>query len=206
MAQSPVRSVPTAPAAGRTKLSSSGMAPHRHRGMASQPASGVKQPTPAKPSDPTPRLPRICYLSCPGRRAGSPTTQLTSSTRAGDGALSAASTEEIITHGESKQVEFRQTGRINLHTKQRDPVTEQMVVKSLAGFMNTAGERSSPALPILVRSSASRQTSTRSAKTEPRRLRSLAHWLTGQHARSHRCCWHQFQFDDFPTARSVEWT
>ena len=105
--------------------------------------------------------------------------------------MSAASTEEIITHGESKQVEFKQTGRINLHTKQRDPVTEQMVVKSIAGFMNAAGERSSPALPILVRSSASRQTSTRSAKTEPRRLRSLVHWPTGQHARSHRCCWHQ---------------
>ena len=50
MAQSPVRSVPYPPAAGRARLPSSGMAPHRHRGMGSQPDGGVKQPTPVKPS------------------------------------------------------------------------------------------------------------------------------------------------------------
>ena len=58
---------------------------------------------------------------------------------AGDGATSVASTKEIITHGESKRVEFKQTGRISLRTKQRDPVIEQAVVKSIAGFMNTEG-------------------------------------------------------------------
>ena len=63
----------------------------------------------------------------------------TQAARAGDGAMSAASTDEIITHGESKQVEFKQTGRINLHTKQRDPIIEQTVVKSIAGFMNAEG-------------------------------------------------------------------
>ncbi|MDE0375152.1 MAG: protease Lon-related BREX system protein BrxL [bacterium] len=51
----------------------------------------------------------------------------------------AVSTEELISQGESKHVEFKQTGRINLHTKQRDPVIEQMVVKSIAGFMNAEG-------------------------------------------------------------------
>ena len=51
----------------------------------------------------------------------------------------ALSTEELISQGESKHVEFKQTGRINLHTKQRDPVIEQMVVKSIAGFMNAEG-------------------------------------------------------------------
>src|SRR5690606_27038826 len=40
---------------------------------------------------------------------------------------------------ESKHVEFKQTGRVNLHTQQRDPVMEQMVVKSVAGFMNAEG-------------------------------------------------------------------
>ena len=49
------------------------------------------------------------------------------------------STEELIVQGESKHVEFKQTGRINIHTKQRDPVIEQMVVKSIAGFMNAEG-------------------------------------------------------------------
>ena len=58
---------------------------------------------------------------------------------AGDGARRVASTEEIITHGESKRVEFKQTGRINLYTKQRDPVIEHEVVKAIAGFMNAEG-------------------------------------------------------------------
>ena len=58
---------------------------------------------------------------------------------AGEGGPTAISTEEMIAHGESKRIEFKQTGRINLHTKQRDPVIEQMVVKSIAGFMNSEG-------------------------------------------------------------------
>ena len=48
-------------------------------------------------------------------------------------------TKNLIAAGESKRVEFKQTGRVNLHTKQRDPVIEQMVVKSVAGFMNAEG-------------------------------------------------------------------
>ena len=55
------------------------------------------------------------------------------------GSPSAISTEEMISQGESKHVEFKQTGRINLRTKQRDPIIEQMVVKSIAGFMNADG-------------------------------------------------------------------
>jgi ATP-dependent Lon protease len=52
---------------------------------------------------------------------------------------SEAATVHLIAAGESKYVEFKQTGRINLHTQQRDPVIEQMVVKSIAGFMNAEG-------------------------------------------------------------------
>ena len=51
----------------------------------------------------------------------------------------AASTEEVIAAGESKWVEFKQTGRVNLHTNQRDEVIEQQVVKAIAGFMNAEG-------------------------------------------------------------------
>lgn len=50
-----------------------------------------------------------------------------------------ATTSELIAAGESKHVEFKQTARVNLHTKQRDPVIEQMVIKSVAGFMNAEG-------------------------------------------------------------------
>jgi ATP-dependent Lon protease len=48
-------------------------------------------------------------------------------------------TSDLIVAGESKRVEFEQTARVNLHTKQRDPVIEQMIVKSVAGFMNAEG-------------------------------------------------------------------
>ena len=51
----------------------------------------------------------------------------------------ATSTEEVIAAGESKWVEFKQTGRVNLHTNQRDEVIEQQVVKAVAGFMNAEG-------------------------------------------------------------------
>jgi ATP-dependent Lon protease len=58
-----------------------------------------------------------------------------------DGSASPASapTPDLIASGESKKVEFKQTARVNLHTKQRDPVIEQMVVRSVAGFMNAEG-------------------------------------------------------------------
>jgi ATP-dependent Lon protease len=48
-------------------------------------------------------------------------------------------TGELIRVGESKRVEFKQTARVNVHTKQRDPVIEQMVVRAVAGFMNAEG-------------------------------------------------------------------
>ena len=57
----------------------------------------------------------------------------------GGGGPAAISTEEIIAQGESKHVEFKQTGRVNLHTKERDSVIEQMVVNAIAGFMNADG-------------------------------------------------------------------
>ncbi len=50
-----------------------------------------------------------------------------------------ASTEEVIAAGESKWVEFKQTGRVNLHTNQRDEIIEQQLVKAVAGFMNAEG-------------------------------------------------------------------
>ncbi len=67
----------------------------------------------------------------------------TEAAEAGDGTKPAVraslATSELIARGESKYVEFKQTARVNLHTKQRDPIMEQMVVKSVAGFMNAEG-------------------------------------------------------------------
>jgi ATP-dependent Lon protease len=48
-------------------------------------------------------------------------------------------TIELIRVGESRRVEFKQSARVNRHTKQRDVVIEQMVVKSIAGFLNGDG-------------------------------------------------------------------
>jgi hypothetical protein len=47
--------------------------------------------------------------------------------------------KDVIAGGESKVVEFKSTGRKNLHTGQKDPVIEWNIVKSLAGFMNGHG-------------------------------------------------------------------
>jgi ATP-dependent Lon protease len=49
------------------------------------------------------------------------------------------STAELIADGEDVRVEFKQTARVNLATKQRDQVIELMVVKSVAGFLNSHG-------------------------------------------------------------------
>jgi len=46
---------------------------------------------------------------------------------------------ELIAAGESARLEFKQTARVNLATKQRDQVIELMVIKSLAAFMNGQG-------------------------------------------------------------------
>jgi len=48
-------------------------------------------------------------------------------------------TAELIKTGEGASVEFKQTARVNLATKQRDPLMELMVIKSVAGFMNARG-------------------------------------------------------------------
>jgi ATP-dependent Lon protease len=50
-----------------------------------------------------------------------------------------ASVAELITGGEGARVEFKQTARVNLSTRQRDQVIELMVIKSVAGFMNSYG-------------------------------------------------------------------
>lgn len=56
-----------------------------------------------------------------------------------DGTPTLASIIELIAQGESSRVEFKQTARVNVATKQRDQVIELMVVKSIAGFMNGHG-------------------------------------------------------------------
>jgi len=46
---------------------------------------------------------------------------------------------QILTAGESGEVEFKSTLRTNLHTRNRDPRMELGVLKTLAGFLNTNG-------------------------------------------------------------------
>src|SRR3954470_5380586 len=58
---------------------------------------------------------------------------------ADDGAPSGGSIADLIARGEGARVEFKQTARVNLSTKQRDQVIELMVAKSIAGFMNAHG-------------------------------------------------------------------
>lgn len=50
--------------------------------------------------------------------------------------LSAA---ELITEGESHNVEFKQTARWNAHTEQKDPKLELVIAKTVAGFLNADG-------------------------------------------------------------------
>ena len=49
------------------------------------------------------------------------------------------SLKDIIDTGESDQVEFKSTLRINLHTRDRDPRMEMAVLRTIAGFLNTNG-------------------------------------------------------------------
>ena len=51
------------------------------------------------------------------------------------------SVAQLATTGESDQVEFKATLRINQHTGQKDPRMELAVLKTLAGFLNTNGGR-----------------------------------------------------------------
>lgn len=48
-------------------------------------------------------------------------------------------TRTLISGGESKTVEFKSTGRLNLHTEEHDRRMEWAVLKSIAGFMNASG-------------------------------------------------------------------
>jgi ATP-dependent Lon protease len=56
-----------------------------------------------------------------------------------DGAPQWVSVAELIARGEGARVEFKQTARVNLSTKQRDQVIELMVAKAIAGFINAHG-------------------------------------------------------------------
>lgn len=47
--------------------------------------------------------------------------------------------KEIIENGESEEIEFKSTLRINLHTKLSDTRIELSILKTLAAFMNTKG-------------------------------------------------------------------
>ncbi|MGI8753283.1 MAG: GmrSD restriction endonuclease domain-containing protein [Acidimicrobiales bacterium] len=45
----------------------------------------------------------------------------------------------LLKGGETKVVEFKSTGRLNLHTNEKDPNVEWAVLKSIAGFANAYG-------------------------------------------------------------------
>ena len=47
--------------------------------------------------------------------------------------------EDILEAGESQTTEFKSTARWNLHTEARDPKIEQVVVKTVCGFLNAEG-------------------------------------------------------------------
>ena len=49
------------------------------------------------------------------------------------------SLDELVLNGESSEVEFKSTLRVNLHTGQKDPRMEHAVLKTIAGFLNTNG-------------------------------------------------------------------
>lgn len=50
-----------------------------------------------------------------------------------------ATAAELMAAGESSSVEFKQTARWNVHTKQRDPKIELVIAKTVAGFLNADG-------------------------------------------------------------------
>ena len=52
---------------------------------------------------------------------------------------SAKSVSEILAAGESREVEFKQTARHNVHTGERDARIELAVAKTVAGFLNSGG-------------------------------------------------------------------
>ena len=50
-----------------------------------------------------------------------------------------SSTEELISRGEGRTVEFKSSARWNLHRNDRDPAIEREIVKAVSGFMNAHG-------------------------------------------------------------------
>lgn len=50
-----------------------------------------------------------------------------------------ATTRDLLSRGESDQLEFKSTARFNLHTKMRDERLERRIVASVAGFLNGQG-------------------------------------------------------------------
>lgn len=49
------------------------------------------------------------------------------------------STAELLRSGESDQVEFKSTARVNLHTGAKDAQMEQVIAKTIAAFLNADG-------------------------------------------------------------------
>jgi hypothetical protein len=56
-----------------------------------------------------------------------------------DSAVEKLDLSKVIMVGESEEVEFKSTLRINMHTGNKDPRIELSVLKTLAGFLNTNG-------------------------------------------------------------------
>ncbi|MFN8132084.1 MAG: DUF262 domain-containing protein [Solirubrobacteraceae bacterium] len=52
---------------------------------------------------------------------------------------SAIDVAELVDSGESATVEFKSTARFNMHTKDRDPKLELVILKTIAGFANAKG-------------------------------------------------------------------
>ncbi|MCP3993587.1 MAG: ATP-binding protein [bacterium] len=50
-----------------------------------------------------------------------------------------ASTAQLVVAGENHGVEFKQTARWNIHSKQKDPRVELVIAKTVAGFLNSDG-------------------------------------------------------------------
>ena len=54
-------------------------------------------------------------------------------------AAPALSLDDLVLNGETGEVEFKATLRVNLHTGQKDPRMEHAILKTVAGFLNTGG-------------------------------------------------------------------
>jgi hypothetical protein len=57
-----------------------------------------------------------------------------------DGTSSELSISELLARGEGDHLEFKSSGRFNVHTQGRDPRIEHEVVLTVAGFLNADGD------------------------------------------------------------------